>query len=238
MVMDVSGKVAFVTGANRGIGAAVVDALLDAGASRVYAAMRSLPASPLRQGVVPVQLDVTDEARLADVAQALDDVEILVNNAGISLGEPLVAAKDPKAAEREMRVNYLGTLAVVRAFAPVLRANGGGAIVNVLSILGRVNMPVVGSYSASKAAAFSLTQGIRAELAAQGTLVVGILPGFVDTDMASRVTQPKISPAQVAVDLVEALRSGSEDVYPGPAAEIAAALLRDPKAVEKSLGGR
>lgn len=236
--MDVSGKVAFVTGANRGIGAAVVDALLDAGAARVYAAMRAPSAAPARKGVVPVQLDVTDEARLADVAQALDDVEILINNAGISLGEPLVGARDPRAAEREMRVNYLGTLAVVRAFAPVLRANGGGAIVNLLSILGRVNMPAVGSYSASKAAAYSLTQGIRAELAAQGTLVIGVMPGFVDTDMAARVTQPKITPGEVAGAILEALRTGIEDVYPGPAAEIAAGLLRNPKAVERSLAQR
>lgn len=137
-----------------------------------------------------------------------------------------------------MRVNYLGTLAVVRAFAPVLRANGGGAIVNLLSILGRVNMPAVGSYSASKAAAYSLTQGIRAELAAQGTLVIGVMPGFVDTDMAARVTQPKITPGEVAGAILEALRTGIEDVYPGPAAEIAAGLLRNPKAVERSLAQR
>jgi len=182
--------------------------------------------------------DFDQYERLIEVARSHGDVQILVNNAGISMGERLIGARDPRAAEREIRVNYLGTLGVVRAFAPVLKANGGGAIVNVLSILGRVNMPVVGSYSASKAAAFSLTQGIRAELAPQGTLVVGVMPAFVDTAMASRVTGPKLTPAQVAADIVGALGDGTEDVYPGPAADIAANLQRDAKAVERQLGGR
>jgi NAD(P)-dependent dehydrogenase (short-subunit alcohol dehydrogenase family) len=227
-----------VTGANRGIGAAIVEALLVSGVRRVYAGVRALPAeAPADPRVVPVLLDITDDERLADVAKALGDVSILVNNAGISLGQPLLAARDPHAAAEEMRVNYFGTLAVVRAFAPVLKANGGGAIVNVLSILGRVNLPAVGSYSASKAAAFSLTQGIRAELAGQGTLVVGIMPGFVDTDMTARVNQPKMTPAAVATEIVGALQLGIEDVYPGPAAAIAGGLLTDPKAVERSFAG-
>jgi NAD(P)-dependent dehydrogenase (short-subunit alcohol dehydrogenase family) len=101
-----------------------------------------------------------------------------------------------------------------------------------------VSLPAIGSYSASKAAAFSLTQGIRAELAAQGTLVVGVMPPFVDTDMAAKVTQPKMSPAAVAKEIVLALEAGVEDVYPGPAADIAGGLLRDPKAVERTLAGR
>jgi NAD(P)-dependent dehydrogenase (short-subunit alcohol dehydrogenase family) len=237
--MNLAGTVALVTGANRGIGAAIVDALLDSGVRRVYAGVRSLPAdAPKDARIVPVLLDITDDARLAEVASTLGDVSILVNNAGISRGQPLLGARDPEAAAQEMRVNYFGTLAVVRAFAPVLKANGGGAIVNVLSILGRVNLPAVGSYSASKAAAFSLTQGIRAELAAQGTLVVGVMPGFVDTDMAARVTQPKMTPAAVAMEIVGALQLEIEDVYPGPASEIAAGLARDPKGVERSFAGR
>lgn len=195
--------------------------------------------------MVPVLLDITDDARIAEVATELGDVSILVNNAGISRSQPLLGAADPGAAQEEMRVNYFGTLAAVRAFAPVLKANGGGAIVNVLSILGRVNLPAVGSYSASKAAAFSLTQGIRAELAAQGTLVIGVMPGFVDTDMAAGVNQPKMTPAAVATEIVGALQLGIEDVYPrgrfappGPAADVARGLLRDPKTVERSFAGR
>ena len=132
-----------------------------------------------------------------------------------------------------MRVNYFGTLQMCRAFAPVLAHNGGGAIVNVLSILSRVNLPSVGSYSASKAAALSLTQGIRSELARQGTMVIGVLPAFVDTAMASRVTMPKLPPKAVAEAILAALRDGIEDVYPGEAAAVAAALEKDGKAVEQ-----
>lgn len=232
--MQIQGSVALVTGANRGIGAAVVDALLGAGARRVYAAMRSPEKAVAREGLVPIALDVTDPAAIAEAARACGDVQLLVNNAGVSFGQPLLAARDPGAAEREMQVNYFGPLAMVRAFAPVLRENGGGAIVNVLSVLGRVNMPRVGSYSASKAAAFSLTQGIRAELAPQGTLVVGVMPGFVDTDMASAVSVPKISAARVAADILDAVRAGTEDVYPGPAVDVATQLMKDPKAVERT----
>jgi NAD(P)-dependent dehydrogenase (short-subunit alcohol dehydrogenase family) len=132
-----------------------------------------------------------------------------------------------------MRVNYFGVLATARAFAPALKRRGGGAIVNVLSILGRVNEG--GSYPASKAAAYSLTQGIRAELAKHGTLVIGVMPGFVDTDMVKHVPGPKITPQSVAQSVVDALVTGTEDVYPGPAADIAANLQRDPKRVEREV---
>lgn len=231
--MNLHGKTVFVTGANRGIGAVFVQAFLDAGAAKVYAAMRTAaPSSDPR--VVPVALDVTDDAQVEAAARACADVDVLVNNAGLALGERLVAARDPKAAKREMDVNYFGTLAMVRAFAPVLRARGGGAIVNVSSILGRVNLPGAGSYSASKAATYSLTQGVRAELRGQGTLVVGIMPSFVETEMTAGVAIDKISPREVADAAVRAVIEGTEDVYPGPAADVAIALAADGKAVERS----
>ena len=127
--MNLIGTVALVTGANRGIGAAIVDALLESGVKRVYAGVRSLPAEgPKDARIVPVLLDITDDARLAEVSAELGDVSVLVNNAGVSLGQPLLGARDPQAAAQEMRVNYFGTLAAVRAFAPVLKANGGGVI--------------------------------------------------------------------------------------------------------------
>jgi NAD(P)-dependent dehydrogenase (short-subunit alcohol dehydrogenase family) len=232
--MDVAGKVALVTGANRGIGASIVATLIEAGAAKVYAAMRTpSTGAPSHPQVVPIALDVTDSGQVADAVHACGDVQILVNNAGIALGQSLLAPSDPLAAGREMQVNYFGTLAMCRAFAPVLARNGGGAIVNVLSILGRVSMPQLGSYSASKAAAFSLTQAIRGELARQGTLVVGVMPAFVDTDMARRVTTPKLPPEAIGASIVDALKNGIEDVYPGPASAIASNLQADPKAVEK-----
>src|SRR5215470_15963024 len=164
--MEISGSTALVTGANRGIGAAIVNALVAAGAARVYAGMRTaLDVSPSAPNIIHIKLDITDAAQVAAAAQACGDVQILVNNAGIGLFQPLVAAADPNASELEMRVNYLGPLAMCRAFAPILGRNGGGAIVNVLSILARVAVPVAGSYCASKAAAYSLTQAIRGELA-------------------------------------------------------------------------
>jgi NAD(P)-dependent dehydrogenase (short-subunit alcohol dehydrogenase family) len=230
--MDLTRSIPLITGANRGIGRALVDALLAAGAPRLYAAART-PAPSADPRVVPLALDVTDPAAIAAAARTAGDVNLLVNNAGISGGDRLIAARDPDTAEREMRVNYFGPLGMARAFAPVLGRNGGGAIVNVLSILARVNMPRVGSYSASKAAALSLTQGVRAELAGQGTRVIAVMPGFVDTDMASGVPGPKLSPAAVADAVLEALRGDVDDVYPGPAAGIAAALQADPRAVER-----
>jgi NAD(P)-dependent dehydrogenase (short-subunit alcohol dehydrogenase family) len=236
--MNLSGAVVLVTGANRGIGTALVDAFLAAGVSRVYAAARDPKSLRRDPRIVPLELDITRPDQVAAAAQRAADTQILVNNAGVATMQPAVFPSDAQAADQEMRVNYFGTLAMIRAFAPVLAKQGGGAIVNVLSILSRVASPRLGSYSASKAAAFSLTQAARAELSPQGTLVIGVMPGFVDTDMAKGITLPKITPDQVAADAIEALRQGIEDVYPGPAADIAVALLQDPKALEKQFGAR
>lgn len=133
-----------------------------------------------------------------------------------------------------MEVNYFGTLAMCRAFAPILKANGGGAIINMQSILSRVNFPSNGGYSASRAASLSMTQGVRAELAAQGTLVVAVMPATVDTNMSKNDPPPKVSPNEVAVSALQAVDDGVEDIYPGSlATSMAAQLMSDPKAVEK-----
>lgn len=233
--MDIRQAVVLVTGANRGIGQAMVERLVAAGAKHVYAGVRTLADVPQAPNVTQVELDITRPELIERAVARCADVSVLVNNAGVLHGQPLIGAPSIEAAQAEMNVNYFGTLRMCRAFAPVLARNGGGAIVNVLSILGRVSLPTIGSYSASKAAAFSLTQGIRAELAPQGTLVIGALPGFVDTAMASRATLPKMAPHTLADAILAALRDGIEDVYPGPAADIAAALLKDGKAVERQL---
>jgi NAD(P)-dependent dehydrogenase (short-subunit alcohol dehydrogenase family) len=231
--MKLIGTTALVTGANRGIGASLVEALVAAGASRVYAGMRKPHPVPTGSKVIPFPLDVTSADQIAAAARQCSDVQVLINNAGILSGQPLLHPADREAAQREMQVNFFGTLEMCRAFAPVLAGNGGGAVVNILSILARVSIPGAGSYSASKAAAYSLTQSIRAELAGQGTLVIGVMPGFVDTDMVRTVSAPKITPREVAQRVIEALGEGIEDVYPGRAADIAEALRQDPKAVER-----
>jgi NAD(P)-dependent dehydrogenase (short-subunit alcohol dehydrogenase family) len=231
--------VALVTGANRGIGAAFVSGLLAAGAKRVYAAARDpqtlagLAQSDTR--VVPIALDITDDTSVQAAAARFIDVDLVVNNAGVLLGARLIAAADLSAARQEMEVNYFGLLRMSRAFAPILAANGGGTLINVLSILSRVANPEAGGYSASKAAALSLTQAARTELLSQGTRVIGVLPGFVDTPMAAEITAPKIQPSEVVRATLDALLTDDEDdVYPGEqASQIAAWLLQDPKAVER-----
>src|SRR5262245_41532019 len=231
------GTAALVTGANRGIGAAFVSGLLVAGAQRVYAAARDPQALVLAERdarIVPIALDITDDASVQAAAARLADVDLLVNNAGVALGARLIGAADMSAARQEMEVNYFGLLRVCRAFAPILAANGGGTLINVLSILARVASPAVGSYSASKASALSLTQAVRAELQAQGTRVIGVLPGYVDTAMAERISAPKIQPFEVVRATLDALRTEQDEVYPGEAAaQIAALLLHNPKAVER-----
>ncbi len=235
---SVADAVALVTGANRGIGAAFVTGLLEAGAQRVYAAARdpqtlaAFVQSDVR--VIPIALDITDDVSVQEAAARLVDVDLVVNNAGVALGARLIAAADLSAARQEMEVNYFGLLRMCRAFAPVLARNGGGTLINVLSILARVASPASGSYSASKASALSLTQAVRAELQAQGTRVIGVLPGYVDTDMAERITAPKIQPIEVVRATLDALQTDQDEVYPGEAAtQIAALLLQNPKAVER-----
>lgn len=238
----IENNVALVTGANRGIGKAFVEELLKAGASKVYATARkaeSLVDLVEKSGgrVIPVVLDVTKPGTIKAAAESYKDVSILINNAGIAAFEGVVAANDIEPARDEMEVNYFGTFNMIRAFAPTLGANGGGAIVNLSSIAAHVNFPVLGSYSASKAAVHSLTQGVRAELAAQGTHVAGVYPGPVDTDMAASFPMDKTAPNTVAKAVLNGIEAGEEDIYPDPmAAEMHTAYRANHKAVEKQAG--
>jgi NAD(P)-dependent dehydrogenase (short-subunit alcohol dehydrogenase family) len=235
--MQLRNCVALVTGANRGIGEQFVKALLAAGARTVYAGARDAGSLRLAGGetgrIVPIGIDITREADIAAAAKRCRDVTLLVNNAGVNFNSPLVGIASLANARAEIETNYFGTLAMCRAFAPILKANGGGTIVNMLSILARVNLPLMGSLCASKAAALSMTQGLRAELRAQGTRVIGVMPGAVETRMTEMLPPPKMNPADVASAALKAIEDGVEDVYPGDMAQgVAAGLAKDPKGVE------
>ncbi len=209
--MNIQHAVVLVTGANRGLGQAFVDALLAAGARKVYAAARD-PKSITPAGAVPVKLDVTRAADIAGAVEACPDLTLLINNAGIALGSPFLAAGSADAARAEFETNFFGPLALSQAFAPVLQRNGGGAIVNVLSVLSWLNLPSVATYSASKAAAWSLTNGLRGELREQGTQVVGVHVGYMDTDMTKGLDAPKTNPKDVVAQVLAAVEAGNDEV--------------------------
>jgi NAD(P)-dependent dehydrogenase (short-subunit alcohol dehydrogenase family) len=212
--MRIQDSVALVTGANRGVGQAFARELAQRGAKTIYAAARD-PATVTGSGVIPVALDITDPAQVARAARECPDVNLLVNNAGVMERSPFLEAASMDPARLEMETNYFGTLAMCRAFAPVLAANGGGALVNMLSVVSWFTNPVNGSYCASKAAALALTNGVRIELDQQGTLVVAVHAGFIDTEMAAGLTAPgarTISPEDVARQVFDAVEAGQIEV--------------------------
>ena len=209
--MKIQGPVALVTGANRGLGSAFVRALLAGGASKVYAAARD-PASITQPGVVPVKLDVTHPEQVAALARELRDLTLLVNNAGIFEPGPLLAPDAIEALRRQIETNAIGPLRLVQAFAPVLAANGGGAIVNMLSVLSWLTLPhVSGAYSASKASAWALSNALRQELKAQRIELLSVHAAFIDTDMARGVPGQKTSPDDIARLAFEALEAGQPE---------------------------
>ena len=208
--MDIAGSVALVTGANRGLGAHFATQLLERGAAKVYAAARN-PAAVTVEGVEVLALDLLDQASIDAAAEVAQDVTLLINNAGVSAGQNLVRG-DQAEVRREMETNFFGTLAVTRAFADVLAAHGGGGIVNVLSALSFFSFPGATSYSASKAAEWSLTAGTRVELAAQGTQVLGLYLGGADTDMMAGYDGPLLDPAEVVRTALDGLEAGQVEV--------------------------
>jgi NAD(P)-dependent dehydrogenase (short-subunit alcohol dehydrogenase family) len=221
--MKIEGAAALVTGANRGLGAAIAQALLDSGA-KVYGAARD-DTRITNRDVIPVRLDVTNPDDIATAARTCSDVSIVVNNAGILRSSPSLAPGADEAARAEMETNFYGPMRMARAFAPVLRDNGGGALVNVLSVLSFISAPEGATYSASKAATWSLTNALRIELRRQGTLVVAVHAGFIDTDMAAGVSADKVSPKSVAQQIVAAIEADAEEVLADPTSKMVKAAL-------------
>jgi NAD(P)-dependent dehydrogenase (short-subunit alcohol dehydrogenase family) len=239
--MNLSDTVALVTGANRGLGAHLVHELLTGGARRVYATSRDTGSVPshlradARVRVLP--LDVTDDTSVAAAAEAAGDVNVLVNNAGVlSFGGVLDG--DLTGFERDLATNYFGALRVTRAFAPTLERNAPSAIVNILTLIALAPVTPMAGYSASKAAAHSMTQALRAELRPRGISVLGAYPGGIDTDMLKGVDAEKAAPADVARRIVASLAAGDSIVFPDDASAGAGAVYRtDPVRLEEMLAG-
>jgi NAD(P)-dependent dehydrogenase (short-subunit alcohol dehydrogenase family) len=229
-IVKIKNSVAFVTGANRGLGLAFVKALLAGGASKVYAGVRDTSSIAL-PGVQPVRLDVNSAEDIAAAVRECGDVSLLINNAGITLGTSFLANDRLAAARAEMETNYFAPLALSQAFAPILAQQGGGAIINVLSVLSWINLPQYASYSASKAAAWSLTNGLRGELRAQGTRVLGLHVGYMDTDMVRDVVAEKTPPEQVARQTLAALEAGLDEVLADDVSRQVKGSLSEEKAV-------
>jgi len=220
--MDIATSTVLVTGANRGFGRALAAELLDRGAT-VYAGARHPDRVDL-PGAKPIALDVTDPASVAAAAKATGDVTVLVNNAGSATGADLLTS-DLDDIRLEMDTHYFGTLSMVRAFAPQIAANGGGAILNILSGLSWISFPEIGAYCAAKSAAWSLTNSLRVQLADQGIRVAGLHVGYMDTDMAARVTSAKSDPADIARIAVDGIAAGAYEILADDASRQAQAAL-------------
>ncbi len=235
--MQIQNTVALVTGANRGVGRALVAALLDAGATKIYATARTddgLSAlGAISPKVTPLRLEVTDTEQVTTLAERASDTNLLINNAAIiGFGGALDA--EASAISNNLEVNLFGPLNVTRAMIPVLEANGLGAVVNMLTLLSLASMPGITPYNISKAAAWSMTLSLRAELEPKNIAVHGIFPGAIDTDMIADFHMDKADPSAVARAIIEGVNRGDEDIFPDEMArQVYGAWRQDHKQVEK-----
>ncbi|MGE8615084.1 MAG: SDR family oxidoreductase [Achromobacter veterisilvae] len=209
--MELKNAVVFITGANRGLGLAFAREALARGARKVYAAARD-PSAVRLAGVEAVKLDVTRPEEVAAAAARARDATLLINNAGIAATGGFLAPDSADSARRHLETNLIGPLLMAQAFAPALAANGGGALLNVLSIASWINRPLLGVYGMSKSAAWALTNGLRHELRGQGTQVLGLHMGFVDTDLTRGIEAPKTAPETIVRQALDALEAGEEEV--------------------------
>ena len=235
--MKIAGCTALVTGANRGLGRAFVEALRGAGAAKIYAAARNIAGMATDGGVVPIQLDITKAEEVTDAAAACADVDLLINNAGVARFTPALGAPSIDNARLEMETNYFGTLSMCRAFAPVLGRNGGGTLVNMLSVVSFFNLPMQATYCASKAAEWSLTKAVRIELHAQGTRVIGVYAGYIDTDMAAGIANaPKSGAADIAARVMEGIATDADDIFADQRSrEVFDALRKDDRSFDANV---
>ena len=213
--MNFENKTILVTGANRGIGRQIVTALLGKGVTKIYAGSRNPDSLPdfKDNRVIPLQLDITSSDQVSQASKLASDVDILVNNAGVAAFTSLLEGRD-ELLRRDMETNYFGTLDMVRQFVPVLKAQSDAAIVNIVSIVAFVNFPVIGGYSASKSALFSLSQGIRNELSGKGITVHTVNPGPIDTELASEFPMEKASTESTVDNMLTALENDEADIFP------------------------
>jgi NAD(P)-dependent dehydrogenase (short-subunit alcohol dehydrogenase family) len=221
MSLAISGTRVLVTGANRGLGRSLVDEALRRGAKRVYAAARQ-PMAVLDERVAPLILDISDPAQIHDAVERVESLDVLINNAGVSVPDDL---SDRSAFDRHLAVNLYGTLDVTRAFLPLL-TRSHGAVVNIVSLGAVAAVPVLPAYSVSKAASLSLTQSLRALLAARGVGVYAVMPGPIDTDMVRDLDMPKTPPVDVARAILDGVERGEEEIFPDPMSEMVAAGWR------------
>jgi len=234
--MKIQGSVALVTGSNRGLGKALVSALLEVGAVKVYAAARDVSKVPRGDPrVVPLTLDTSKPDQITAAAKAAGDVTLLVNNAGVSVSMNVLTASQA-AMDTDFRTNVFGTLAMIKGFLPVLEnARGGATIVNILSLVSLGSFPTMGGYSASKAAAYSITQSLRPELRRKRIEILAALPGPIDTDMVKDLQLPKTSPTDVARAVLAGVERGEEEIFPDPMAQQMGALWsKSPKKYERA----
>ena len=235
MTETIKGSVVLITGATGAIAQALISALEARGAAKIYAAARDISGLTASARLVPIKMDVTSDDDVVKAAGLAGDVTLLINNAGVNHNTAFMLAPDLAIAREEIEINYLAPLRLTRAFAPALIQNRG-AVLNVLTILARVNLPLMGSYCASKAAGLSLTQGLRGELLPKGVRVIAAMPGAVDTRMTAGLPIPKMTPADAAAEILDGFEAGEEDIYVGEMARgLAQGLAHDPKAVERQL---